>query len=509
MRREEVEREHARVANALRKRRLDVKVPLLYAAQSSASQSSAPVSADKHQHKHQHNRTAKPEAGCKGKGIGEGSGKGDGKGDGKGKGKGESLQKARSPPRQFTVGGLMLVFFATRVGEVATKDELVAFLRAHRCRSHDPQPRHMGMQLGLNFLVNGCWHPRLKRALRRGEYCLLDLTRTHPARATQHRAKAAGLDFDGLKRAYDGRCACCGSPEGKPHLKNPLLVTALERGHCDPRRPLGDAGNCIPMCSMCNMVYKDNAVLSSRGFVILWLKAVASQASPASQASQASDASQASEASEASQASDASQASQAADASKASQASQAADASKASQASEASQASGTSQASQASQASAPTGGKHAVPAAARPRTPVPPASLAAADTGSNTSTDGSVATADDGRSSDEASDAGSDEASDAGSDVGRTREVGARKSKSKSKSKSKTGAVRTACRSGGVLAALLGRLPPALLGLLGWRRRGGGGGEVEAEAKADERRTRLRPRAFFGGAMAFFDDLDG
>ena len=388
----------------------------------------------------------------------------------------------------------MLVFFATRVGEVATKDELVAFLRAHRCRSHDPQPRHMGMQLGLNFLVNGCWHPRLKRALRRGEYCLLDLTRTHPARATQHRAKAAGLDFDGLKRAYDGRCACCGSPEGKPHLKNPLLVTALERGHCDPRRPLGDAGNCIPMCSMCNMVYKDNAVLSSRGFVILWLKAAASQASPASQASQASDASQAS---------------QAADASKASQASQAADASKASQASEASQASqasGTSQASQASQASAPTGGKHAVPAAARPRTPVPPASLAAADTGSNTSTDGSVATADAGRSSDEASDAGSDEASDAGSDVGRTREVGARKSKSKSKSK--TGGVRTACRSGGVLAALLGRLPPALLGLLGWRRRGGGGGEVEAEAKADERRTRLRPRAFFGGAMAFFDDGD-
>jgi hypothetical protein len=171
----------------------------------------------------------------------------------------------------YTVCGLMLVFFASRLGRVASKDELVAFLRAHRCRTNDPQPRHMGMQLGLNFLVNGCWRPRLRRALRRGEYCLLDLRNAHPAHATMHRAKAERLDFGGLKRLYCGRCACCGSQEGQPHLKNALLLTALEQGHCDPRRPLSGA-NCIPMCSMCNMVYKDHAVLSKRGFVVTWLK---------------------------------------------------------------------------------------------------------------------------------------------------------------------------------------------------------------------------------------------
>jgi hypothetical protein len=47
-------------------------------------------------------------------------------------------------------------------------------------------------------------------------------------------------------------------------------VTTLEKGHCDPRRPLTD-DNCIPMCKLCNMVYKDNAVLNRRGFVIHWL----------------------------------------------------------------------------------------------------------------------------------------------------------------------------------------------------------------------------------------------
>ena len=90
-----------------------------------------------------------------------------------------------------------------------------------------------------------------------------------------HRAKVTGakaLAWEPMKKLYGGRCACCGSVEGQRHLKNEHLVTTLEKGHCDPRRPLTD-DNCIPMCKLCNMVYKDHAVLNRRGFVVQWLSA--------------------------------------------------------------------------------------------------------------------------------------------------------------------------------------------------------------------------------------------
>jgi hypothetical protein len=178
---------------------------------------------------------------------------------------------AAATPRQYTVGGLMLVFFAARVGQIATKVELAAFLRTMRCKTPDPQPRHLGMQLGLNFLVQGCHHPAAGRVLKRGEYCLLDLTSVHPSHGTMHRAPVHGgaLDFGAIKALYDLRCACCGSREGERHFKNAHLITTLERGHCDPRKPL-TADNCVPMCNMCNMVYKDRAVINLRGFVVEW-----------------------------------------------------------------------------------------------------------------------------------------------------------------------------------------------------------------------------------------------
>jgi hypothetical protein len=172
----------------------------------------------------------------------------------------------------YTVGGLMVVFFGSRLGQIASKAELVEFLRGHGCRSVDPQPRHLGMQVGLNFLVQGCWHPGQGRKLRRGEYCLLDVRHAHPNRHTMHRdGKAARtVDFEPIKAAYGHRCACCGSREDEPHLKNSHLITRLDRGHCDPRRPL-DSSNCIPMCTTCNMVYKDRAVINKRGFISSWL----------------------------------------------------------------------------------------------------------------------------------------------------------------------------------------------------------------------------------------------
>lgn len=167
----------------------------------------------------------------------------------------------------------MLVFFAARLGRIASKCDLTRFLRLMRCESSDPQPRHLGMQHGLNFLVQGCYHPTEQRVLRSGEYSLLDLERAHPNFATMHRTGSVQCaSFAQLKSLYDHRCACCGSKEGERHFKNGHMVTALEKGHCDPRRPLATA-NCIPMCAMCNMVYRNHAVFNRRGFVVRWLAA--------------------------------------------------------------------------------------------------------------------------------------------------------------------------------------------------------------------------------------------
>ena len=168
--------------------------------------------------------------------------------------------------KSYTIGGLTLVLFAKNVGKIVTKEDLIFFLKEHGCNSSDPQPRHLGMQMGLNFLVNNCHHPKIGRVLRRGEYCLLDLKNPHPSRASMHRVKTDKIDFVEMKKIYDNRCACCGSKENDLHFKNPLLITRIEMGHCDPQKPLSN-DNCIPMCNMCNMVYKNKVVVNKRGFI--------------------------------------------------------------------------------------------------------------------------------------------------------------------------------------------------------------------------------------------------
>lgn len=179
----------------------------------------------------------------------------------------------------FTVQGLSLAFFAFHVRKIVTKQALVSFLRRMKVRTTDPQPRHLGMQNGFDFLVAGCMHPRLKRALRPGEYCLWSFGgsarhgRVLDASFSGGAHRAAELtdpEFTRIKARYRHHCACCGSLEGTSHLKNRRLVTRLERGHMDPRITL-DAENCIPMCSMCNSVYKNRAVFNRNGYVRKWL----------------------------------------------------------------------------------------------------------------------------------------------------------------------------------------------------------------------------------------------
>lgn len=173
---------------------------------------------------------------------------------------------------RYTVTGLSFVYFFARLRQIVGKHELLCFLRRHGCCRHTmPHPRHFGMQSGFYFLVQGCYHAVKRRVLSAGEYCLYSVARGHPSLgAVGARERRRTLDrpaFDRLKRRYCGRCSVCGSPEAAQNFKNPALVTKLEMGHCDPRKPLAGA-NCIPMCQYCNRVYRDKWVFNRRGIVL-------------------------------------------------------------------------------------------------------------------------------------------------------------------------------------------------------------------------------------------------
>ena len=168
--------------------------------------------------------------------------------------------------------------------------DLLAFVRAHGCcKDTMPQPRHFGMQYGIYFLVNGSYHPIRRRTLGPGEYCLYSIARPHPSfvppppetrkkvkallppqpccDAIERRRTIEPREFEKLKVKFESRCGVCGSPEGSKNFKNRTLVTRLEMGHCDPRRPLTSPRNCIPMCQYCNRAYKDKFVFDCRGVV--------------------------------------------------------------------------------------------------------------------------------------------------------------------------------------------------------------------------------------------------
>ena len=72
------------------------------------------------------------------------------------------------------------------IGAAAALPALAA--RRMRVSTTDPQPRHLGMQNGFDFLVAGCRHPATGAKLKCGQYCLMSLGKRHPSlHAVTHR----------------------------------------------------------------------------------------------------------------------------------------------------------------------------------------------------------------------------------------------------------------------------------------------------------------------------------
>ena len=184
--------------------------------------------------------------------------------------KGVRVPRLRNTDGTYAVTGLSFVFFFHNLRKIMKKLELLRFLRAHGCcKDTMPHPRHFGMQYGMYFLVDGCYHPIKRRVLSPGEYCLYSVARGHPdnSDAVRRRKALGSVEFARLKSKFGSRCGVCGSCEHDKNLKNSALVTKLEMGHCDPSKPLA-SGNCIPMCQYCNHVYKDKYVFNKRGIIV-------------------------------------------------------------------------------------------------------------------------------------------------------------------------------------------------------------------------------------------------
>ena len=164
--------------------------------------------------------------------------------------------------------GLVLVYLAygypnTRI---VTKDKLTEYLGHFFDKVIDvQQARHLGAQNGF-YIISGQRNDYSQIKLKRGEYQLISLEKAYPGYKQDRRIFEID-SFEELKKAYNYRCATCGSKEGEPHFNWPNTITELQAGHMDPRLPL-IKGNIIPQCSKCNRGDRNRWKYDEKGRVI-------------------------------------------------------------------------------------------------------------------------------------------------------------------------------------------------------------------------------------------------
>lgn len=171
--------------------------------------------------------------------------------------KGVKLPRLRKPNGKFTKDALVLVYLARGYPDTCwvTKAELTKFVRQFYPETPDVQAgRHLGMQKGFYIVStrrgNEGVSEKLKRELGGDAYRLKSLNQPHPSWLPK-RQKVLEFSFEELKRRYHYRCATCGSKEGEENWRYPTVITKLQMGHMNPRKPLAPS-NAIPQCDQCN-----------------------------------------------------------------------------------------------------------------------------------------------------------------------------------------------------------------------------------------------------------------
>lgn len=170
----------------------------------------------------------------------------------------------------YTKDALTLVYLAQGYPQTraVTKAELTDFIRNYYPDTNDvQQARHLGAQKGW-FISSGTRNDSASQHLKAGEYKLETLEKAYPGFTAARRDETIGEDgWEKLKKAYDYRCACCGSKEGEKHRYWKNTTTVLQKGHKDPTKPL-EAGNIIPQCEKCNRADRNYWVYDNKGRVV-------------------------------------------------------------------------------------------------------------------------------------------------------------------------------------------------------------------------------------------------
>lgn len=161
---------------------------------------------------------------------------------------------------------LALVAFIAYPFHFIHKDVLSKFIREITGNSQgDFQARHLAAQNGWNILnKNESYYGSFRT--KSGFHMITDFTVAKLGYVPDRRDDLI-TDFNEMKKHYGHRCATCGAKEGEPAPRNPSKLTALQRGHCDPTRPLTD-DNTIPQCEECNQLYKNDFVFDLNGVAV-------------------------------------------------------------------------------------------------------------------------------------------------------------------------------------------------------------------------------------------------
>lgn len=150
--------------------------------------------------------------------------------------------------------------------KAVSKAELTEFVRNFYPDVVDvQQARHLSKQKGYN-IVSGT-RGDISYKIPAGHYKLLDLENPYPAFKPDRREGIESNNFEELKKAYNYKCATCGSMEGKPHNIRSNELTKLQKGHMNPAKPL-EFGNIIPQCQVCNRADRDRWIYDKMGRVI-------------------------------------------------------------------------------------------------------------------------------------------------------------------------------------------------------------------------------------------------
>ena len=171
-----------------------------------------------------------------------------------------------SQSKKFSKNALALILLAQDYPntKAISKEQLTNFIRKYYPQTTDAQQgRHLGNISGF-YIVSGTRGD--SDGIPKGSYKLISLEKPHPDFKQERREGFSG-DFEAIKKAYDYRCATCGSKEGQSHLIDKEVKVTLQQGHMNPNLPLQE-GNIIPQCQICNRADRNRWVYDKKGRVI-------------------------------------------------------------------------------------------------------------------------------------------------------------------------------------------------------------------------------------------------